>query len=68
MILLYRVSIQKNARILEFLKNRQNIGKVFFYVFNGLLRTTGAQIPAYIFRLPHRPPLGPTNSAHVEVY
>jgi hypothetical protein len=29
--------------------------------------TTGIQIPAYIFRLPHEPPLGSTNYVHVEV-
>jgi hypothetical protein len=37
----------------------------FFSGVEDLLRTTGVQIPAQIFRLAHGPPLGYTNGAHV---
>jgi hypothetical protein len=50
----YRVSTMKRPDFGEFLKR----GKWFFSGLMGFLRTTGVQIPAKIFMLPHGPPLG----------
>jgi hypothetical protein len=40
----------------------------FFSVVKDLLLTTGVQIRAYSFRLPHGPMLRRTNGVQVEVY
>jgi hypothetical protein len=40
----------------------------FFSTVNGLLRTTGLHISAYIFMLHRGTPLGRTTGAHVKVY
>lgn len=53
-----------NTLILEVLK----IGKLLLSLLRGLLHITGVQIPAKIVRLPHSPPLGCANGAHVKVF
>jgi hypothetical protein len=49
------------------LRRLLKIGKLFYSADNCLLFTIGFQIPALIFRLPQRPPMGPNNDAHAEV-
>jgi hypothetical protein len=41
---------------------------MFFSALKGLLLTTGVKVPAYIFRLPHGPPLRHTNGLRIKVY
>jgi hypothetical protein len=45
----------------------KNMLQMAFSDVKGFLHTTGDQIPFYIFKLSHGPPLGHTNGAHVEV-